>query len=157
MDEYETDMKEIDRVTRALYSSICLEEGGKPALDRLRNLFIPEGRLINNNGDTPVMMSIDRFIDTINWQLSSGSLSSFYEAEISSRTELFGKIAHRFSTYEATFHLDGSEQSAIGINSIQMMKKNPSWFVTSLVWNDQTEHRTIPAKYLQPSNGTKAQ
>ena len=54
MDEYETDREEIDRVTRALYSSICLEEGGKPALDRLRNLCIPEGRLINNNDDTPV-------------------------------------------------------------------------------------------------------
>jgi hypothetical protein len=54
MDEYETDMKEIDRVTRASYSSICFEEGDKPALDRLRSLFMREGRLINNNDDTPV-------------------------------------------------------------------------------------------------------
>jgi hypothetical protein len=157
MDKYETDMEEIDRVTRAPYSSICFEEGGKPALDRLRNLFLPEGKLINNNDDTPVMMSVDRFIETINQQLSNGSLRSIYEAEMSSRTELFGKIAHRFSTYEATFHLDGSERSVIGINSIQMIKTSQSWFVTSLVWNDQSEHRPIPGKYLQPLNGTKAQ
>jgi len=107
-----------------------------------------EGRLINNNDDTPAMMSIDQFIDTFNRQLSSDSLRSFYGAEISSRTELFGKITHRFSTYEAAFHLDGAEQSLIGINSIQMITTNQSWIVTSLAWNDQIEHRTIPRKYL---------
>ena len=29
MDEYETDMKEIYRVTRAISSTICFEEGGQ--------------------------------------------------------------------------------------------------------------------------------
>lgn len=149
MDRYETEMMEIDRVTSALYSSICFEEGGKPALDKLRNLFIPEGKLTNNNDDPPVVMSVDQFINTFNQQLSSGTLKSFYEGEISSRTELFGRIAHRFSTYEAKFNLGTSEQLAIGINSIQLIKTKGSWLVTSIVWNDETENRKIPKRYLQ--------
>jgi hypothetical protein len=148
MDEYEVEIKEIDRTTSALYLSICFEEERKPDLDKLRALFIPLGILINNAADAPVIMTVDEFIDAFNQQLSSGSLKSFHEAEISSRTEVFGKIAHRFSTYEAKFDPKAPEPFCVGINSIQFIKLNETWLVSSMVWNDQTEELRIPQKYL---------
>ena len=72
MDDYEADLKQIDLVTDALYSSICFEVGEKPELDRLRTLFITEGKLINNN-ENPIVMSVDQFIEVFNEQLSSGA------------------------------------------------------------------------------------
>ena len=147
MDDYEAELKQIDLVTDALYSSICFEVGGKPELDKLRTLFITEGKLINNN-ESPIILSVDQFIEVFNEQLSSGAVKSFYEAEISSRTELFGTIAHRFSTYEAKFDLNATEPFSIGINSIQFIKKLGIWLVSSMVWNDQTQNRRIPEKYL---------
>jgi hypothetical protein len=148
MPDYEDELNEIDKITAELYSSICFAEGDKPNFDKLRALFISEGNLINNNAEDPVIMNVDQFIEVFNHLLSSGEVKSFYEGELSSRTDVFGKIAHRFSTYEAKFDLSMSEPFCIGINSIQFIKINDSWFVSSMVWNDQTEDRIIPEKYL---------
>ena len=148
MTDYEMELQAIDKVTDKLYSCICFKEGTKPNLDKLKTLFIPDGKLINNNDKNPVIVSVDQFVKAVNQELSSGTLKSFYEAEISNRTEVFGKIAHRFSTYEAKFDLNASEPFCLGINSIQFIKINHSWLVSSMVWNDQIEDRKIPEKYL---------
>jgi len=87
----------------------------------LKSLFIREGMLINNNGD-PLVMSINQFVEAVDEQHSRGELKSFYEGEIASRTEIFGKISHRFSTYGAKFNPGASEQFSIGINSIQFVE-----------------------------------
>jgi len=87
--------------------------------------------------------------DAIDYQVSAGSLKSFSEREVAERTEIFGKIAHRFSTYEARFNPDDPEPLAIGINSIQFIKVGDSWHVSSLIWNDEGEDRKIPEKYIQ--------
>ncbi len=148
------ELKQIDRVTEALYASISFEEDGAPALGALKRLFITEGKLINNNDDVPVIMTVDQFIKAFQMQLSSGAVSSFHETEVASRTEIFGKIAHRFSTYEAKFDLDAPDPFCIGINSLQFIKVDQSWLVASLVWNDQSEELRIPSKYFpSPERG----
>ena len=118
-----------------------------PNRPKLRTLFITEGKLINNN-ENPIVMSVDQFIEVFNEQLSSGAVKSFYEAELASRTEVFGSISHRFSTYEAKFDLNAKEPVSIGINSIQFIKNLGIWQVSSMAWNDQTQNRRIPQKYL---------
>jgi len=141
------DQMKIDELTGALYSCISFRQGEKPDLARLKSLFIKEGILINNNDD-PLIFTIDQFADAIAYQISAGSLNSFSEEEVAERTEIFGKIAHRFSTYEARFDPDDAEPLTIGINSIQLAKVGDSWFVSCLVWNDEREGRRIPEKYI---------
>jgi len=148
VDVYDVDLKQIDRVTEALYASICFEEQCKPALDTLKRLFIPDGKLINNNDEVPVIMTVDQFIRAFQEQLSKGEVTAFHETEITARTDCFGKIAHRFSTYEAKFDLNTSEPFCVGINSIQFIKVDQSWLVTSIIWNDQSEYLRIPSQYL---------
>lgn len=143
-----SDMQRIEAATKALYASICFEAGGEPPVERLRELFMPEGRLIDNNGDEPVVMSVDEFIAAYAQQRAAGHVTAFYEGELSARTELFGKIAHRFSTYEAKFDPAAAEPFSVGINSIQFIKVDHRWRITCMVWNDQTENRTIPQTYL---------
>ena len=142
------DQMNIEDLTNSLYSCISFRQGEKPDLARLKSLFIKEGMLINNNGD-PLIFTIDQFVDAIDYQVSAGSLKSFSEREVAERTEIFGKIAHRFSTYEARFNPDDPEPLAIGINSIQFIKVGDSWHVSSLIWNDEGEDRKIPEKYIQ--------
>lgn len=148
MEIHDVELKQIDRVTEALYASICFEQQCKPALDTLKRLFIPQGKLINNNDTVPVIMTVDQFIRAFQEQLSSGEVISFHETEITARTDLFGKIAHRFSTYEAKFDLSTPEPLCVGINSIQFIKVDQSWLVASIVWNDQSEDLKIPQQYL---------
>jgi len=108
LEEGGQDQREIDELTETLYSCISFRKGERPDLERLRGLFIEEGMLINNNDD-PLIFTIDQFVDAIDYQLLAGSLKSFSEREIAERTEIFGKIAHRFSTYEARFDPDDAE------------------------------------------------
>ena len=97
-------------------------------------------------------MTVDQFIKAFQEQLSSGTVSSFHEKEVADRTEIFGKIAHRFSTYEAKFDLDAPEPFCIGINSLQYIKVDQSWLVASIIWNDQTEDLRIPPEYFPSSD-----
>ncbi len=141
------DQMKIEELTNSLYSCISFRQGEKPDLARLKSLFIKEGILINNNDDL-LIFTIDQFVDAVGYQVSAGSLKSFSEREVAERTEIFGKIAHRFSTYEARFDPDDPETLTVGINSIQFIKVDDSWHVSSLVWNDEAEDRKIQEKYI---------
>ncbi|QTA87740.1 hypothetical protein [Desulfonema magnum] len=55
MNVYEAEIWEVDRVTKMVYSGICFKEGDKPKLHKLKRLFIPDGRLINNNDEEPLL------------------------------------------------------------------------------------------------------
>lgn len=142
------DIVAIETTTRSLYASICFGPGGRPSLEQLRELFVPAGRLIDNNGNEPVFKSVDEFIAAYQDQLDGGKIASFYEGERSSHTELFGKIAHRFSTYEAKLNVADEKPFCMGINSIQFIKIGGVWRVTCMVWNDETNGLRIPREYL---------
>lgn len=138
----------IDRVTESLYASICFEKGGVPDLEQLRRLFIPEGILINNSDDSPAIMSVDQFIEAIHLQISNGSLEALHEKEIAGRTEIFSRIAHRLSSYQARMGPDPSHILARGVNSIQFIKASGVWRISALVWNDETDLQRIPKRHL---------
>ena len=144
MDEIES----LDLLTRNLYAAISFGAGGKPDLQRLKSLFLLPGILINNNLEAPVVWDLEAFIETYRQQISGGAVHSFMEEEITSRTELFGAIAHRFSTYQARVQEGDSEAVIQGINSIQFIKTGGAWRVVSIIWNDQKEDLPIPEKYL---------
>jgi hypothetical protein len=78
-------------------------------------------------------------------QIAGGTVGEFLEREISHRMELFGRVAQRFSTYEARFDRKAKEPFAVGINSTQRIETGGSWKVASLVWNNQTDELKIPA------------
>jgi hypothetical protein len=142
------DREAIDLLTADLYTAISFRPGEEPNLEKLKGLFLLPGILINNNGETPVVWDVAAFSETYRQQLAAGAVHSFMEEEITDRTELFGTVAHRFSTYQA--RLRGRQSDAViqGINSIQFLKTGGSWRVVSILWNDEGERRPIPQVYL---------
>jgi hypothetical protein len=142
------DREAIDLLTTDLYAAISFRPGGKPDLDRLKGLFRLPGILVNNNGEEPVVWDVEGFVHTYGQQIDGGSVHSFMEEEITDRTELFGAVAHRFSTYQARFRGEDSAAVIQGINSIQFIKTGGAWRVVSIIWNDQKEGLPIPEQYL---------
>jgi hypothetical protein len=71
-----------------------------------------------------------------------------FESEVHRRAEVFGSIAHVFSTYEARHAADEKAPFARGINSIQLIKDEGRWWVLSMVWDDERADQAIPARYL---------
>ena len=78
---------------------------------------------------------------------SSALEKGFYETEISRATEIFGNIAHAFSTYESR-RRPQEAPFARGINSIQLLHDGERWWVTAMVWDAERADNTIPARYL---------
>ncbi len=149
MNQEMPDREAIDALTRKLYDTICFREGTAPNIESLRGIFIAKGQMINTDPEIPVIMTVDDFIEAFNEARTTGGLTSFDEKEISHKTEMFGRIAHRFSTYEARFDPESAEPVAVGINSIQFVKTEEDWKVAAMCWYDQTEQIKIPEKYLK--------
>jgi hypothetical protein len=141
-------LSEIDKITGQLYQAISFRRGEKPDLEKFRNLMASDGRLINNNPEPPMILTAEQFIKIYQSRLDSGGLTEFEEKEISHRTELFGKIAQRFSVYESRLEMTAPLPFSRGINSIQFLQMPEGWKVISIIWNDEIDTREIPDRYL---------
>ncbi len=143
----QNDLKLIDDLTAELYKSICFEVDNHPPVEKLKDLFIPMANMIRNDEASPEIMTVDDFIKSYTDRISDGTIKSFYEGELNHITEIFGTIAHRFSTYETKFDLTNPKPFSLGINSIQYIKIGNNWKISSIVWNNQNDTNKIPDKY----------
>jgi len=144
----QNDLKLIDDLTSELYNAIYFEVGKHPPVEKLKGIFIPTANMIRNDGTSPEIMTVDSFIQSYTERIADGAIQSFYEGELNHITEIFGTVAHRFSTYETKFDLTKPEPFNIGINSIQFIKIGKNWKISGIVWNNQNDTNIIPDKYL---------
>ncbi|MBC5993940.1 hypothetical protein [Pontibacter cellulosilyticus] len=132
-------MQELDELTRQLYSCVCFNKGEKPELEKLKPLFFGSGRLINNSGTEPQEYTVAQFSENVMKKISENVIEAFQEKEVASKTEVFGKVAHRFSTYEARFDEASPAPFAVGVNCIQFIQVDGKWLITSMAWDDETK------------------
>lgn len=144
------DVASIDSIVAALYDTISGPVGQARDFDRMRSLFMPDGRMAaiagKNGTYTPRMMSVEGYIERNQKVLVE---KGFFESEISRVTEQFGPLAHVFSTYEAR---EGSMAAAPfmrGINSIQLYNDGTRWYIMSVVWRAEDDKLKLPERYLQ--------
>jgi hypothetical protein len=137
-------MRTIEETIDQFYRCISFKKGEQPFPEKLNELFIEDGIMINYNGDQPERLNIPSFVAAYKENVAKGIFPSLIGKEISHKTEVFGKIAQRFSTYE--FHVD--THVSRGIETIQLIQINGKWVITSVVWHDQNEMLKIPEKYL---------
>ena len=126
----------IDKTIEAVYKAICFLPGQPPNMPKIKKLFTKHGIMINYNGDDPLILSVDEFIDHFAQQVKSGALPSLEDKEVHAETKIFGRIAHRFSFYEARFTKDDAVPFAMGVNSLQLIKEGTHWKITAMAWND---------------------
>ena len=126
------------------FAAVSFPEGGAPAYERIRDLFVPEGLLIKNSGDVPEISGLDAFIAPRQELFDDGRLTSFEEVEVAERTEAFGNVAHRMSTYDKRGVQDGVAFSAAGIITTQFIATPAGWRMTTMAWDDERPGLSIP-------------
>jgi hypothetical protein len=137
----------IDALVTSLYQSLSGPPGARD-WDPLRALFHPQARLTWTRpepGMPPWVMSVEEFLASATRYFETQGM---FEVEIHRRSEVFGAMAHVFSSYEARHDADESGPFARGINSIQLIKENNRWWVLSMVWDDERPDQPIPSRYL---------
>ena len=128
------------------YDGISFEEGTLPDFEKLESAFVQYAIFINFRNDTAVILSYDEFMKGYRSAVEGGAFKAVVEKEIYGKTELFGKIAHRISTY-VTYIDDMDTIQERGINSFQLVKTDDGWKVSSVIWDVEKPGQPIPERY----------
>ena len=137
---------------KAVYSTISGDAGSKRDWARFRSLFHKDARLIpaGKNPQTGVV-GARAFTpdDYISRSEPFFAKEGFYESEKARRVEIFGNIAHVFSTYESR-HTPGDKTSFMrGINSFQLLNDGKRWWIITIYWEAESPENPLPKKYLK--------
>jgi hypothetical protein len=128
---------ELAALLARFFRAVSFAPGGKPSYERLHDLFTTHGRLTNAIGDIPEETTVAEFIEPRRALVDSGALTSFEEVETGAVTEVFGKVAHRFSTYEKRGVRGGTAFAARGRIATQFVRTPGGWRITSMAWDDE--------------------
>lgn len=114
----------------------------------MRQLFVSDGRLI------PIAKAKDgsiaaRILTVDDWiaRVKARGSEPFYEHQIKYSTDVYGNLAHLWSTYEIRPTPDGKAEVR-GINSIQAAFNGTEWKAVEVAWQAETADTPIPQKYL---------
>ena len=137
----------LDELIKALDDAVS----GPADKDRacLRALLTPEARLIPTSKTAdgsfaPHILTIDGWIEAVRKRGSS----VLYEHQIKVSSEVYGHIAHLWSTYELHIDKPDGPPQVRGINSIQAVNDGTRWRVMEILWQAETSDEPVPARYL---------
>ena len=146
------DVSSIESTIKALYDVISGDAGKPRDWDRFRTLLYKDARLIpsGKNQETGVFgaraLSGEDYIKRVEPVFAK---DGFYEREVARQVEIYGNIAHVFSTYESFRSMSDKKPFMRGINSIQLINDGKRWWVLSIFWQAETPDNPIPKKYLK--------
>ena len=135
---------ELDRIAAAFFRAVSFETGEAPPYDNIHALFIESGLLIKNSAATPEISGVRQFIVPRQALVRAGELTRFSEVELSETTQVFGKVAHRFSAYAKSGTLKGTTFEARGMISTQFILTPAGWKMSAMAWDDERPGLSIP-------------
>ena len=145
------DMESVDAIVAALYNVISGAAGEARNWNRMRSLFLPEGKLVAT-AVRPTGEVVKRVLTVEDYISQSGpslEKNGFFEKEIHRKQEVYGHIAHCFSTYESRRTASDAEPFMRGINSIQLYHDGKRWWILTVFWQSENKDLLIPKEYLK--------
>ena len=136
---------ELDRLSAEFFRAVSFEPGEAPPYDNIHALFIESGLLIKNSGTTPEISGIREFIEPRQAMVRNGELTRFRETELSASNQIFGNVAHRFSTYAKDGTTKGTPFEARGMISTQFVKTPSGWKMSAMAWDDERPGLSLPS------------
>lgn len=149
------DVESPEATAAALYDVISGPAGERRDWERFASLFHPGARImayttLPDGRDQEGTWSVREFAETA---AEFYARDGFWEKEIWSRTDRYGSVAHVLSTYESRVGSPDSPPLGRGVNSIQMVRHDGRWWITSLAFELESEERPIPAEYGGKADG----
>jgi len=151
------DVKSIDGIINALYDVISGPAGQKRDWNRFRSLFWKTGKLVpiaakaDKSGYEPREMTPEEFVTRVDPLVEK---EPFFETGIANRVDQWTQIANVFSTYESR-RAKGDKPFARGINTIQLFNDGQRWWITSIMWQQESEQNPLPERLLKAPGRSK--
>ena len=134
----------IDALTAEFFQLFSPMPGATVSLQRIHDLFIPQGIIVRTCGPNTEVFSISEFIAPRELLLNDGSLVDLCEREEWETTQIFGNVAHRFLVYRKTGALHGERFNTRGMQTIQFVRKDGEWKMSAIAWDDERNGVVIP-------------
>jgi len=136
-----------EAVVNTLYESITRNPGEQFDWPRFCSLFLPTATMmpsLNQVGGVTTVLSVEEFIKWVDEHTVVGGENDkgFQEREVTHGVDRFGDIAQVFSEYEKGFR-GSREILGRGINSIQLVRRTDRWWISSIVWDEETATRSL--------------
>lgn len=144
------DVNTVDGIVAALYDVISGPAGQPRDWDRMRSLFAADARMVvvGPRPDGTVALRTLTVEDYIARNSKAFATMGFFEREAARTVEVFGQVAHVFSTYESRHAAGDAKPFQRGINSIQLVNDGKRWWVVNLVWRAEDANLPLPERYL---------
>ncbi len=139
----EDDRVAIGRLIARFFAAVSFDQSGRPDYEALHDLFVEEGLLFKCVGEAPEVTSVDEFIRPRRALVEAGTLTAFREAELDETTEVFGRVAHRFSSYTKDGVTDGAPFAGRGAISTQFVRTPNGWRISAMAWDDERPGLTL--------------
>lgn len=131
------DQIDIQALTDRFFGVFTNTSGRKALVRDLPEIFIPQGTIVNNTTGSPQIYDLNSFILPREKMLTDGTLTNFRERELHHETTIHGNIAQRICKYEKAGELHGKHFEATGWKSIQFIKVEGEWKMSSVIWWDE--------------------
>lgn len=143
-----TDVESVESIVNALYAVISGSAGDRD-WDRFRSLFYSGAKLGSVIKTPKGEEKLTRITPEEYIQMNQPMLNQFdfIEKELHRETNTFGSISQVFSSYEYELKMPQQTIKQRGINSIELLRENGRWWITSLTWSDETPELQLPAKF----------
>ena len=148
------DVNSIHSVVEAFFNAISAPKGGTLDRERLRSLFVPNGRVeipIPGSGAQPtdvVFVSPDVYADRSN---AATKDEGFFDHALAMHVQQFGVMAHVYSSYESRKNRDDARPFVRGVKSFELLNSGGRWYITQVAWDREREDNPIPKIYLRNS------
>lgn len=134
------EQEEIDALVAAFFALFSNRGDAVPNLRAIFELCIPQAVISKCIGPVPEVHSLESFIAAREVLLSGGgALRDFEEREISHRTEVFGNVAQRSSTYVKSGIMNGVPFETRGAKVFQLINTSRGWRISAVAWDDERE------------------
>lgn len=137
----------VNAVVQAAYTGLSFNEGEKPDYKMMRSAFLDSAIFRSYRSGNAEVFTIEEYMVNYSGAVEGGAFKAIREKEIWGQTQVFGKVAHRFSTY-VLYVNDMSKIVERGVNSMQLVKTEEGWKINSITYDTEKEGQTIPAIYL---------
>lgn len=143
--------EEPHEVVRRLYTLVSGPAHEARSWDDVRALFFPDAVLrseltLPDGSYQSGAWTVDQFCEVAADEYAA---TGFWEQEVTARVECFENIAHMWTTYESRVRSPDSEPVVRGINSVQLLRREGTWRITSLVFQIDRGTSGIPDSDLR--------
>ena len=142
------DVNSIDGIVKALYEVISGPAGPRD-WNRFRSLYYKDAYMGAISTNPAGEKKLHRFTPDEYIKMNSPLFErfAFNEKELGRETNVFGDVAQVFTAYAFTVDMP-TPMKERGINSIQLINEGGRWWITSIVWTEETKENPIPSKYI---------